>query len=99
MVFYKCAISRTVPRLLSTTRTLVASRFPLLSSKKIPSVVWPQHICLRERSEMANSSESAEGKMKEQVAKQKQQQSSKSIEVRNLDTFNARFRDCLIVRL
>ncbi len=40
--------------------------------------------------------ESAEGKIKEQVAKQKQQQSSKSIEVRT-NTFSATFRgDCLI---
>ena len=82
-------LSRSVPRLLSTTRAIVASRLPLLSSEKNSSAFWSHHTCLRERSKMAaNSSESAEGKMKEQMTKQKQQQSSKSIEVRT-DTFRA----------
>lgn len=84
-------LPRAVPRLLFTTRAVLASRFPPLSSEKNSSLFWSQHICLRERSKMAaNSSDGTKEKIKEQVAKQKkqQQQSSKSIEVR-LNAFRA----------
>ena len=81
MVF-RCALSRVVPRLLSTTRALVASRHPLLSVEKNSSVFRLYCGDSREIFEMADSSKSVEGKMKElNVGGSKQKQSSKSVEV------------------